>query len=117
MVLSVRVDGVGKGNWSVDKDSVKKFALELDLTPGPHKITFQVYAKNHPKQQSFPAETYGITATSLRCRGRGYRYSFTQNDTKAKLSWGRKTRKELKEEADKLIPGRNDPKYLYGKCE
>jgi hypothetical protein len=116
MVLSVMVDDVGKGNWSIPADSTQKFALNLDLTPGPHKVKFMVYAKNHPKQQAFDVEDYGIMATSLRCRGRGYRYSFTQNDTKASLSWGRKTRTELKAEADALIPTSTDPKYLYGNC-
>lgn len=114
--LSVLVDDDVKGNWSIAKDSVSKIALELSLAPGPHKVKFQVYAKNHPKQQAFDVETYGISATSLRCRGRGYRYSFTQNDTKAKLSWGRKTRAELKAEADAFIPTRTDAAYLYGNC-
>lgn len=117
MVLSLLVDGVMKGNWSVKEDSVEKISLALDMLPGrQHNVTLQVYAKNHPKQQSFDVETYGIMAMSLRCRGRGFRYSFTQNDTKASLSWGRKTRSELKAEADNLIPTNQDPEYLYGKC-
>jgi hypothetical protein len=117
MHFSVMIDGVMKGNWSVAEDRNEKIMLPLDITPGPHNVTLLVYAKDHPKLQSFPTETYGIKAMSIRCRGKGYSYSFTKNDTKAVLSWGRKTRKELKAAADALIPTNSDPEYLYGKCE
>lgn len=101
--LGVSMDGQMKLNVSVKEDSGMRFMATFPVAPGTHNISFMLYARNHPKQQSFPVETYNIRATSLRCRGTGYVYSFSKNDTKASLSWGRLTRKELEEKANQIL--------------
>jgi len=101
--LAVEVDGTMVLNQSIAADSSARFMAVFPVSPGSHNVTFIAYARNHPKQQSFPVETYSIKATSIRCRGTGFRYSFTQNDTKANLSWGRRTRAELEAAANQVL--------------
>jgi len=117
MWFSLVVNGQDAGQWRVQANSQIQFNTTLPFKAGVNNYTLRIYSMNHTKLQgAFDVEQYGIKATSLRCRGKGFRYSFTTNDTKATLSWGRKTRKELKAEADALIPFSTDPEYLYGGC-
>jgi len=101
--FSVYVDDVMRVNVSVQAKEIRRFMSHFKVAPGPHRVTFLVYARNHPKQQAFPLEKYSMKSVSLRCRGTGYLYSFSKNDTKATLSWGRMTRKELEAAADKIL--------------
>eukprot|EP00933_Yihiella_yeosuensis_P058692 TRINITY_DN5933_c0_g1_i2.p1 TRINITY_DN5933_c0_g1~~TRINITY_DN5933_c0_g1_i2.p1 ORF type:complete len:2461 (-),score=532.25 TRINITY_DN5933_c0_g1_i2:137-6556(-) len=101
--FAVKIDDKVVLEKDVKKDSSGMFMTKLSMKPGNHSVQFMIYAKNHPKQQALHLEQYFLKAVSIRCRGRGYSYSFTKNDTKASVGWGRKTRKELKAAADALL--------------
>eukprot|EP00928_Gymnodinium_smaydae_P052825 TRINITY_DN3697_c0_g1_i4.p1 TRINITY_DN3697_c0_g1~~TRINITY_DN3697_c0_g1_i4.p1 ORF type:complete len:2404 (-),score=413.62 TRINITY_DN3697_c0_g1_i4:118-7329(-) len=101
--LAVEVDGTVVLEQAVKEDSNGMFMTNVSLAPGNHSVKFLLYAKNHPIQQGLHLEKYMLSAVSVRCRGRGYGYSFTKNDAKAQLSWGRATRRELREQADALL--------------
>jgi len=116
--LGISMDGDMKLNVSIQPDSSQRFMATFPVAPGAHTIKFMVYARRHPKQQSFPVESYHIRATSLRCRGTGYVYSFTKNDTKASLSWGRATRQELEEQAKQILRDNGvDPDAKLSSCD
>ncbi|CAE8731911.1 unnamed protein product [Polarella glacialis] len=103
--FAVEVDGTVVLNQDVGVGESGMFMKNISWTAGNHKVKFLLYAKNHPKQQAMPLETYHLSAVSIRCRGRGFGYSFTKNDANASLSWGRKTRAELRADADALLNG------------
>jgi hypothetical protein len=116
--LGLEIDGKHAFDVSVAPNTkFQKFSTLVDLSPGSHDFKFMLYAKNHPKQQHIELETYSVFATSIRCRGRGFRYSFSKNDTQATLSFNRQTRQQLKAASDLLLQGNGvDPNREFEDC-
>jgi len=115
--LAVDIDGHVVFTKSVQKDSFSVFNATVALEPGNHTVKFFVNAKNHPKQQALELEQYKLFATSIRCRGRGFAYSFTKNDTKASVSFGRMTRRELRQAQNELfIANGINPENRFDQC-
>mmetsp|Transcript_14460 Transcript_14460/g.32931 ORF Transcript_14460/g.32931 Transcript_14460/m.32931 type:complete len:1673 (+) Transcript_14460:2-5020(+) len=100
--MTIKVAGHVVATVSVESEFTA-FRTLVNITPGNNTVTFEVSAGNHPKARGFDIEHFLLRATSVQCKGRGFLYSFTRNDTKAVVRFNRRTRQELKSEAQQML--------------
>jgi len=105
--LTVQVNGTDRVRTEVlppEKPNVfTPFELFFPHAPGPLNVSFLLSAGQHRKDRGVPVESYSLHHVTMRCRGSAFKYSFTLNDTMAEVSWGRKTRMQLRAETDAIL--------------
>mmetsp|Transcript_56405 Transcript_56405/g.129438 ORF Transcript_56405/g.129438 Transcript_56405/m.129438 type:complete len:2222 (-) Transcript_56405:29-6694(-) len=110
-ILTVQVNGTDYVRQQVyppcsaddEKPKLVPFKFFFTPAPGALNVSFLLSSGELLKDKGVPVERYLLHHVTMRCRGRGFKYSFTHNDTLASLDWGRKTRMQLRAETDAIL--------------